>query len=165
MGMNEPTFWEIIARVHSKSGGDMDRKCELVAKEIAGLSASDAEAFGDIFDLMDERAYTWPLWGGAYVIHGGCSDDTFDDSRASLISRGKQTFDKTLADPDSMADEDIDEELYFYEGFQYAISESVGKVLGKRAPRKRAFPDDPSGDEWEEDRVSDLYPRLAEKFG
>lgn len=35
------------------------------------------------------RAYTWELWGAAYVINGGCSDDTFEYFRAALIALGE----------------------------------------------------------------------------
>jgi len=49
---------------------------------------------------MDE-AYTWELWGVAYLINGGCSDYSFMDFRGSLIAMGKEIFDKEISDAES----------------------------------------------------------------
>jgi hypothetical protein len=65
----------------------------------------------------------------------------------------------------TLADENIDDESLFYEGFQYAVSEGVEAVIGKRLPRKAPHPSQPAGDEWVEDTVADRYPKLSEKFG
>jgi diguanylate cyclase (GGDEF)-like protein len=81
------------------------------AATISALSKEGALEFGRLFDTMMDRAYHWPLWGAAYVIHGGCSDDTFSDSRASLISRGRLAFERALSNPDMLADEAGDKVL------------------------------------------------------
>jgi hypothetical protein len=163
--MHSNEFWAMIQRVHDRSQGEMDAKCQLLQAELRKLTPADAAAFSDIFDSVNDRAYSWPLWGAAYVINGGCSDDSFSDFRASLISRGRDAFEKALADPDSIADEDLDEESYFYEGFQYAVSEGVESVLGKRPTRNSPHPKEPSGEAWDEDAVGEQFPRLSEKYG
>ena len=123
--MDDLSFWAIVQRAHDQSGGDMDEKCEAIKNEIAKLPKEEAEAFSHLFDAMMDKAYAWPLWGAAYVIHGGCGDDTFSDFRASLISRGRRAFEMALSDPDALADEVFDENEWFYEGYQYAVSEGV----------------------------------------
>jgi hypothetical protein len=161
--MNESEFWKIIQNVHSATKDNMDAKCAVLVKEVSQLSPGDATDFYEIFHSLDIRAYTWELWGAAYVIHGGCSDDTFSDFRASLISRGEDAFERGVKDPDSIADNGFDED-FFYEGFQYAVSEGVKRVLGSLPPYKTPFPSDPSGVEWDEESVRDLYPKLSERF-
>ena len=47
------------------------------------------------------------MWGAAYVIHGGCSDDGFEYFRRWLISRGRKAYEAALADPDSLAQLDV----------------------------------------------------------
>jgi hypothetical protein len=42
------------------------------------------------------------ICGAAYIIDGGCSDDGFEYFRCWLISRGKETFIKLKANPDSL---------------------------------------------------------------
>lgn len=164
--MNEQRFWELIQAAHEQSNGDMDGKCKSVKSAISNLSIEDAISFSKIFDGMMDRAYSWPLWGAAYVINGGCSDDTFTDFRSSLISRGKQCFDNATSKPDSLASEKFDEEAWYFEGFQYAITESVESVVGSVLSRSKPHPVEPSGEPWEEDpeELKAKYPNLWVSF-
>jgi len=161
--MDEDGFWKIVQNAHDSSGGDMDQKCAALRRQVAALSKKDAPEFARLFDAKMDQAYSWPLWGAAYVINGGCSDDTFTDFRAALISRGRQAFERAIADPDSLADEDFDEGDWFYEGYQYAVTDGVEAVAGTRP--QRSAPGQPSGTEWREDAVYALFPKLSGKFG
>lgn len=163
--MDEAGFWEIVQRVHDESGGDMDDKCERVRAAVGALPPADARAFAKIFDTLMDRAYTWSLWGAAYVINGGCSDDSFTDFRASLISRGHGAYERALKNPDSLAGESFDDDDWFHEGYAYAVTEGAQDAVHGLVPRSRPHPARPSGKEWSEDEVYDLYPRLAKKFG
>jgi Protein of unknown function (DUF4240) len=152
--MDETAFWAIIRRCHEAAAGEMGRKCDLIKTEMIALSKKDAQAFARYFEQATDRAYCWPLWGAAYVINGGCGDDTFSDFRASLISRGRVAFEQALSDPESLADEDIDESSWFYEGFQYAVHDGIKANLGFRPARSTPYPDSPSGTAWSEETVN-----------
>ena len=158
-------FWNIVEKVHRDSGGDMDKKCELLETELRRLPLTEVCSFHQHFDECEDRAYTWELWAAAYIIGGGCSDDAFSDFRATLISMGRQTFERALADPQSLADMDYDAETAHYEGYQY-VPTTVETELGggQRFPRYRSPPDEPSGKPWDEDKVAELFPRLADKY-
>jgi hypothetical protein len=161
--MDETGFWKIVQDANDSSDGDMDRKCDALRQQISSLSKADAIEFAQLFDAMMGKAYNYPLWGAAYVINGGCSDDTFDDFCSSLISRGRQAFERALSDPDALAD-DPDESDWFYEGYQYAVTEGVVAVAGDRP--QRSMPDQPSGAEWQEEEELDrLFPKLSAKYG
>jgi hypothetical protein len=160
--MDETDFWKIVQNANDISGGDMDRKCDALQQQISALPRAGAIEFAERFDAMMDKAYSWPMWGAAYVINGGCSDDTFTDFRAVLISRGRQAFERALSDPDSLADEAFSESAWFYEGYQYAVTDAVETVVGHRLQRTRR--DRPSGAEWQEDKVYALYPKLSAKF-
>lgn len=162
--MDEIQFWEIVQRAHEQSDGVMDDKCEGIRTIVSKLSKDDAIGFARLFDLVMVRAYDWRLWGAAYVIHGGCGDDTFSDFCSSLISRGRQAFENAIADPEILADEDFDEDSWFYEGFQYAVTDGVKAAAGSIPNREVSFPSEPFGKEWAEDKVYDLYPMLSKKF-
>jgi len=128
--------------------------------EIGKLSKNEAHDFAVLFDTMMDGAYSHQLWGAAYVIHGGCSDDTFNDFRSS---RGRACFERAIADPDSLADEEFDETAWFYEGYQYAVTAGVKAVAGLRPGRRH--PDRPSGEDWiDEDDLRKLFPRLSAKY-
>ncbi len=129
--MDESQFWELVQRAHNAASDDMDRKCEVLKAEIEKLSKNEASDFAVLFDAMMDRAYSHKLWGAAYVIHGGCSDDTFNDFRSSLISRGRACFERAIA-------------------------------AGLRPGRQH--PDRPSGEDWAEDDLRELFPRLSTKF-
>lgn len=164
--MNTDEFWQTIDTVHDESGGDMKRKCELLKQQLSRLSEEDIRQFIDHFDSADALAYSWPLWGAAYVIHGGCSDDAFSDFRATLISQGRRIYHAVLADPESLAELEVeDEEDLFYEGYQYVKNEVAEEKLGRIPERRVPFPDQPAGEEWDEDGVNSRYPRLAAKYG
>lgn len=143
----------------------MDKKCELLDAELRRLPLDEVCSFHRYFYECQDRAYNWELWAAAYIIGGGCSDDAFSDFRSTLISMGRQTFERALANPESLADMDYDAEIAHYEGYQY-VPTTVETELGggRQFPRCRAHPAEPSGKIWDEDKVAGLYPRLAEKY-
>lgn len=158
-------FWGLVEKVHQLSGGDMDKKCELLDAELRKLPLHEVRSFHSFFYECQDRSYTWELWAAAYIIGGGCSDDKFSDFRSTLISMGRQMFEQTLADPQSLADIDYKANTADYEGYQY-VPLKVEKDLGggQYFPRSRPHPQDPSGTLWDEDKVAALYPRLAQKY-
>ena len=163
--MNPDQFWLIIDAAHDASGGSMDLKCDLLKITLRGLGEAELHGFIDQFDAHYAKTYTWPLWGAAYVINGGCSDDCFSDFRSTLISQGRKAYEAALADPESLADVTVsDAEDFCYEGFHYAINDIAEEKLGEIPPSKHLSPADPSGEEWQEDDLSKLYPRLSEKY-
>jgi hypothetical protein len=142
----------------------MDQKNQLIKAAISRLSRDEASAFYQVFHRMMDTAFTWPLWGAAYVLNGGCGDDSFMDFRASLISRGRAAFDKAVSDPDSLADEDFDIDSWFHEGFQYAIADGVKANTGSRPSRVSPLPSAPVGQRWTEATVRKSYPKLVRKL-
>lgn len=161
--MTIDTFWSIIEAVHNQSPDDMDKKCDALRGRLSALSPDDMRGFRQHFDECDARAYDWGLWGAAYIIHGGCSDDSFSDFRSSLISRGRADFERALSDPDSLADLGLTEEDACYEGYAYAVADAEQTLLGEVGLRATPFPADPSGEQWDEDDDAALaarFPRL-----
>jgi Protein of unknown function (DUF4240) len=56
-----------------------------------------------LLDLMAASYRTLP-WAAACLINGGCSDDGFDYLRGWRIVQGREVFERSMADPDSLAD-------------------------------------------------------------
>ena len=44
------------------------------------------------------------VWAAAYLIGGGCSDDSFIDFRARLISQGRGWYQKAADSPGNLAE-------------------------------------------------------------
>lgn len=162
--MNDTACWILVETCHDTALNDMEFKCQLVHDAVSKLSEADVADFVRWFDATMGRAYTWGLWGAAYVMNGGCGDDAFANFCACLISRGEAALVKALADPDSIADVAGDIESWFYEGYDTAIMNAARLSLGT-LPERGPFPAEPSGEKWDEDTVTTLYPRLQELYG
>ena len=161
--MNEEQFWKLIDTAKSNSEEPIDRP-ESLTKELSVLTASEIIDFDNIYFDQILKAYQWELWGAAYVIYGGCSDDSFRYFCDFLISEGKSTFEKALIDPESLVDvNEIDE--VDSEGFGYVAMEVYEEKTDSEIPASnKSYPDNPSGIEWDEDGVEKLYPKLAKIF-
>ena len=79
-------FWQIIERA-ARSEGDPDAHLEALRMGLSELSAEEVISFEVAFRRCLNEAYTWDLWGAAYVVQGGCSDDGFEYFRRWLVSR------------------------------------------------------------------------------
>lgn len=163
--MNTDEFWRLIDEVHVESGGNMDRKCELLNQRLSNLSEQELLEFINHFDYADAAAYTYSLWGAIYVMQGGCSDDAFDDFRATLISQGRSVYEQALSDPESLADLTFsDKEDICYEGYQF-VTHKVAEQKMIEYPAKTIFQSkEPTGEDWDEGSVDLLYPKLAAKY-
>jgi hypothetical protein len=85
--MDDNRFWELVnSTVHDSQNQQQARLRSVLSK----LNADEVEAFDAEFHRQMARAYTWDLWGAAYVIHGGASDDGFVYFRRWLVARGER---------------------------------------------------------------------------
>jgi Protein of unknown function (DUF4240) len=53
---------------------------------------------------LHQISYLANLWGTAFLMNGGASDDGFDYFRGWLISQGRKVFEAALENPDSLSD-------------------------------------------------------------
>lgn len=169
-------FWSLISEsrrvIDPKTAkGNMDRQAKRWMELLRGRSAEEVLAFDRIFEELSIRAYRWELWGAAYVIEGGCSDDSFTDFRAWLISMGRDVYEKALADPESLAEAASAPhvESTFFEEFGYLTSKVYAEKTGGKRPEHAGLnhPKKPAGVEWKEDEaeLKRLYPKLWARFG
>lgn len=169
--MSDDTFWALIDQ-SAKHESDPEQQLAVLKAGLSRLSPEEIEAFDAAFWRQMSRSYTWDLWGAAYIVHGGASDDGFEYFRRWLISKGRAVFEAALADPDSLADmlvADIDGVLEFEE-FGYVASEAWAKRTGKSEDEFRssiAYASEPSGVPFEEDddHLAARFPKLWRRFG
>jgi hypothetical protein len=96
--MNLDQFWHLI----DATRGLPDRGDALTAA-LGTLPPDEMIRFQLLYDDVLQSANTWDLWGAAYQIMGGCSDDGFSDFREDLLELGREVFEAAVRDPDSLA--------------------------------------------------------------
>jgi hypothetical protein len=105
--MDAKIFWDLI----ESSGGDGKRLATLLQEN----KPEDIRGFGDIIDLLFNKAYNWNLWAAAYLINGGCSEEEFDQFIYWLISLGEENYTNALENPDVLSDIVQDDDSTFKE--------------------------------------------------
>jgi Protein of unknown function (DUF4240) len=161
--VNRDTFWALIAEhVTHEEGEPMLDALEsalavLPPAEIAGFDATLREVLAESFG--------WPLWGAAYLINGGCSDDGFEYFRGWLVAMGREAYEAALRDPDSLAkvidggaefEVECEEMLHVAQG---AYEGATGEAL---AVTSAPYPE--LGEGWDFDDEAEMrrrYPKLA----
>jgi hypothetical protein len=159
--MDADGFWEIIDRASSP---------DALQRELATLPNSELADFEVEHAKAYAATYDWGLWGAAYVIAGGCSDDSFDYFRSYVIGLGRRVYEAALANPDSLADVDVDDGEEWEDWMSPTLAiveERTGKYERIAAERHPAQPGEPTGDDWEEepDELAARFPRLWAKHG
>jgi hypothetical protein len=101
--MDEQAFWYIIAG-SMEGTADIDAQLVKLKQMLENMTDQDLIAFQEMLDHMMAQAYTWDLFGAAYIVLGGCSDESFEHFRAGLIMRGKEVYEAGVIEPDSLAD-------------------------------------------------------------
>lgn len=166
--MSIDEFWSLVEQVHAAAPTDMGKKCELLEDRLTIMPAAEIESFASHFTDCYYKAYDYGIWGAAYLICGGCSDDGFMDFRSTLISLGRAPFEAALRDADSLADFDIDPHWARFEGYQYVPGKAWRRHFGDNPPEpsdRRNHPSAPTGDDWDSEEMTPRFPRLVAKYG
>jgi Protein of unknown function (DUF4240) len=166
--MDEAAFWQLTAETREAAGGDTEGQSELLEEKLSRLPGEQIAEFQRIRHRLDEQAYSWDLWGAAYVIEDGCSDDCFRDFRSYLISLGREPYEAALRDPDSLAPVVQDAETGDWENADSVAGDAYESAVGEDIPADDSdLSGEPSGEPWDDedqDALVQRYPRLAERF-
>ncbi|MBX9363836.1 DUF4240 domain-containing protein [Streptomyces sp. WAC04114] len=170
--MDETEFWELVDDAREASEGDPEEQADLLVDRLAQLDPDSVLDFARHFESRYNRAYRWDLWGAAWVLLDGASDDAFDFFRCWLIGQGREVFEGAVHDPDALADllDDFDEEIDGDgEELGYAADEAYEQLTGVVAPDLELAPPPPEPEgtplDFENERLlAERYPRLWERF-
>lgn len=170
--MNKSDFWNYIETSKSESSGDYDRQLEILGEKLGKLTADEIISFNSIFNEFYFQSNTRQLWAAAYIINGGCSDDGFDYFRAGLISQGERVFTDAVSNPENLVnvikfeDGDLSPESHWatgFEEFMYVARKAYETAAGTdEIPSVLPEHTDTTGEEWDEDNVELVLPKLAE---
>ena len=162
--MNLEEFWKIIDRAHERAGGDIDERCASLEDQLNMLSTGELQSFQDHYDNAVKSAYRWDLWGAAYVMNGGCSDDGFRYFLDWLVSEGSGTYSEALNAPDSLAElprvDYAENESFAYIALKVFKGKGAGEI-------NRDFSIElsmPEGEEWNEEELPTMFPKLTKLY-
>lgn len=140
--MNVDEFWALVesarAGLDGRVGDDGDAIAAALVNRLAATSSETILEFQEQFDQAHGALYCWDVWAAAYLIGGGCSDDSFMDFRAGVIALGRDWYERVLASPDGLADHPVvrraaaeeDDDAVFAELVNYVASEAYEQVTG-----------------------------------
>lgn len=189
--MDRETFWGIVETARERAGaGADDRGAEddplpgaLTDLLVERLTADEMLAFVDVAGAVANDAYAWPVWGAAYLVEGGCSDDGFRDFRDGLVLAGRAVLERTLADPDTLADHPVVAAMadggspwFGFESLDSLVGDAWSRASGEDdeayyAARERTSSvrarSEPAGEQWDFDDDEEnarRLPRLTALF-
>jgi hypothetical protein len=84
--------------------GDCDQHAARLVAALAELPVAEILAYQHLHDQLMAESYHSDLWGAAYLLNFGCSDDGFDYFRGWLLAQGRAIWEAALQDPDGLAE-------------------------------------------------------------
>src|SRR5262249_39795848 len=134
-GVKDSAFWAIIEAGGPYPLDAQDEHLESVRNQLLALAPKQVQAFHKLFCQRLIESQSWDMWGAAYLINGGCSDDGFVYFRAWLVAQGRSVFKAALANPDTLASVvEPDRDDHEFE-MLYALPQEVyEEVSGKEMP-------------------------------
>ena len=165
-GIDLIAFWKIIEDARSGASDDEDFLSRIKSR-LQMLKPAELQGFERHLGNLHAESHSWRLWGAAYLMNGGCSDDCFDYFRAWLMSQGRKTFEDALKDPDTLAhvggSKIRTREL---EQFMYLAQEAYEEKTGQEMPDSvyQGVTRPELGERWDFDDDTEMKKRYPELF-
>ena len=131
-----PNYWSLIDRAV--------RESRTLSGRIRAVHSGvrNHRSFERWLAEVKDQAYDWRVWGAAFTMAHGCSDDAFSDFRSWLVLQGSAVFNRALQDPDTLVD--------------VACDDPFTEELGTHVPAES-----PAGREWTPRQAAEHLPRLT----
>jgi hypothetical protein len=160
--MTEKRFWQIISALGQDPAMDEDEQCNRLEEQLRDLPPADLFAFQRLYDEKIVAAYRWDMWGAAYLINEGCSDDGFVYFRAWLVTQGEAVYQAALEEPDSLAAVvDPAQDAYEAEAVWEVARRLYQEATGAEMPATNVpWPLEPAGERCNFDDEAEVMRRL-----
>jgi Protein of unknown function (DUF4240) len=176
--MDPDQFWQLIERSKAASEGDCARQADALTMLLLELPATDIMAFDRLFYQYVDQAYRNDLWAAAYIIQGGCSDDGFEYFLRWLIGQGEAVYTAALRDPESLLSVVTthfgDAQFLRFEGapflrfeceqLAYVAGHAYERKTGSEMPRPAGPTLELIGEDWDEEDLPAMFPKLWAAF-
>lgn len=166
--MEHTRFWSLIDEARTR-----EEPARALVDVLSRLRAEEIVAFDAWYRAYDAVVAREDLWAAVYAIRGGCSDDSFDDFRGWLISRGEAALLTAIRDPESLADlvgnaDPRDEAMRGAAGRAYArvAGGELPASAAREIPGRAAWPADrfEAGLTWDAAFYAAQFPALHARY-
>ena len=82
-------FWELVETTRGKASRDLHKQVKVIKTELLKKSATEICELYVSQNYILRAGFASELWGAAYTINQGCSDDAFADFRCWLMAHGR----------------------------------------------------------------------------
>ncbi|MET8575463.1 DUF4240 domain-containing protein [Streptomyces sp. NPDC005012] len=137
--MDTDTFWDTVEAARTEAASTGEALDGILVRHLAGKPLREILEFQERFDVWHDALYRWDVWAAAYLIGGGCSDDSFMDFRAGVIAQGRHWYERVAEAPDCLASHPLvasaprgperPEDL-FYEAVHYVAAKAYERITG-----------------------------------
>lgn len=156
-------FWGLIEG--AQAGGDgCGSRAAALGSALAKLSPEQMVQFDLEMKARLIESYRWDLWGVAYLVNHGASDDGFEYFRGWLIAQGRAYFEAALREPERAAERAELHETECEEILYVAADTYESATRGPMPESGMRYPEDPAGEPWDEAALLTRYPVVARRF-
>ncbi|MET4923173.1 DUF4240 domain-containing protein [Streptomyces sp. PSRA5] len=159
--MNTEDFWRLV----ESARGDGGPFAGALVDRLAAGSKSEILEFQQRFEELCGAVYRWDVWAAAYLIGGGCSDDSFMDFRAGLIGLGRDWYERAALAPDSLAGHPAVIRGVGSHGDQVVFDELVLYAAARAFERLTGGDGDAFHEAWEQYRASHGVEEIPDDMG
>ncbi|MFE9440610.1 DUF4240 domain-containing protein [Streptomyces sp. NPDC006602] len=182
--MDIDQFWSLIETARTSVGASAVSFDEALVNLLADLPPLEILQYAERFDELHDALYRWDVWAAAYLIGGGCSDDSFMDFRAGVIAQGRDWYERAAFNPDNLAEHPAvieaadghEDGALFYEDVNYVASGAFERLTGNPDAFYEAWAEYRSveahkteasdmGEDFDFDDASEMHRRLPRLAG
>jgi len=179
--LDKKEFWRLI-----EESKKFENQAEWLTEVLSHRESNEILEFEFYFESFMNESYQSRLWGAAYILMGGCSDDAFDYFRGWLIGQGEETYQKVIENHEYLAtyihEENLDEEGYpqneeilsvgldaytFKKTGDTEWDDDIHDEMLEKLDKKGLKPAVDFEFDWEEDTddLQNMFPKLWARFG
>jgi hypothetical protein len=167
--MTREEFWEVIDSAQEAAMFVRAGLPESLRDQLMESPEEDVLDFIRHFHDCRIEAYRWEVWAVAWIAGGGASEEDFSDFRDWLITLGREAFDATLHDSESILDHADPVELQNpFDGDIGRVAFDVYRELtgASDVPEGalRPLPREPGGRKFEPEDLPRRFPELWRTF-
>lgn len=167
--MDHTRFWALIDAARAAKGDT----AAALERSLRELDPEEILAFDGWLSAYESAVHREDLWAAAFLIRGGCGDDSFDYFCGWLVSKGERELLRVVHDPQALGDH---ADPITDEAMLYVTATAYEHAAGAQMPVRTTLPAIPGRDAWPADRIArglkwtnaffrEHYPKLLGKYG